>query len=1070
MKKRTICRFCYSLIFLIILFSASAHGFKLTAGLQCNDIGKSDSSSLAILNSVIGLDLYDWSDVPVTIPINYSCEGDYYGMWLLDHSDPFKIYNGTAGPTKLFTVNYDANPNDCTNYGLSVGRHVVNTTYGCCGDDMPGDKGSDPADNPDLTEEFCEGSPFDESDWGCPIGRFSESDPKADQNNFDTNKRAWQFDLGSISGVGPVGCCGDDYGDEGVTALNTVKNSYSICDNSSDGMMWRSADASQIGAVYHINTSVGSLNPEKPGWNISKADYYDVVGTEAGTWAACDTDNTLTAAYAKSDSFPSQQYCEGSSGPKCMSIKDSEFMCYPGVSQEKILECRDIATNAKNFKAAAPNQEANRNDEDTGYVIGKMIPNPFSETFSEFNRVPKTPCASDFCLIFPGNANLMPNADFSLRPGIKPVMSNWQGYYALAFDIYFKNPQNRTLLYVKINNLNVNLQDYIVGNEGNWFHVVVPLSGVSNLNSITTFSLFPTGFIGDAELSNFYLEGPSSFYCGRGAPIGGEWRKDLDTDTTTTDASHPTGGQACDAQLTMSWTGSRCCGDDYTSANSGYHSEFYTDVEGNCWNGHYLSTAGDVYSINNRSSILSFTNKFYSCFAPENLQSIKSTITANTILEKADFCTAKGNYYCSYQGMQWSNLGYNNGVVDRTASQRTSKKFNPEGNTADCCHPSDCWNGTSCVASQEQITMGLPIGVEAGRVTVETSGNYTGFRCINGSWTQSDVKWDWLDQQWGYCGKKSDCLLSSSRCAADGFMSFRKVIDGRDVSDLSCENGSWSTRTKKLAQEMLNIKSDNYVLDCGPYFQVLNFYSQRTAFQPTLTFENIVAGKELNNVCVLSYGGSIVVGTTYNPEEGTELKYVLSNAFNIRNFSVTTCAGNLNDGKFHNCGSGIWYNDVTKSVIYDYQNKIDLDGNIFTNFFSYMIGSIRGLFGMPIPVTAGEKALLFANRTQQFNNLYVSKHGGKEIKAVVEKKYIPGVRPGVKQLLTATYSGFSQSICSSVLNYDWFVANRIPNAYSRDVICNETNGKEVVVAIDDAVGAEAFNNLLADITRRTRAD
>jgi len=1079
MKKRRFVGFCYFILFLLIFLPVSVSGYMVVLEMRCFDIGRSNSTDYFEKSNVQGSDFSGVENRSVTIPKKYTCEGDYYRSYYVKHEPggSFQQWDETFGPDLAYSVNYDAKRDDCLGYGhpyIGIDRPTVwDDDFGCCGDDIPGDRGIDLTDDPDSNEFFCEGNPFKEvDDWGCPIGRFSEFDPDAHPNNIDTNKRAWQFDLlSNLSGYSSLSCCGDDWGDEGLIFLDQARGAYRICDNDINGNMeWRLADANNIGGIYHINTSVDALNPENPGWDNTTADYYDVVGTEAGTWIACDTDDTLTSLYKPIGIFANFPFCEGGSGPHCLSAGDSEFICYDYAGRERIFECRDVATNARDFKARSSAEESSTIDEDTGFVIGKIIPNPFSDDFKEFNRIPISPCQSDFCLSFSGSAEEIPGADFSIILPLKPVIDDWTGYYALAFDIYFRYPQNKDKLEIRINDFRGNIEDYIVSSRGNWNHGVVPFTDISNLDSITYFSLYPLEFVGEVELNNFHLEGPNTFYCGREVPLGGAWRRDLDTDNTTIDTAHPTGGQACDAQLTMSWTGSKCCGDDYTTSNPGYQSEFYTDVEGNCWNSQYLSTAGQNYTIEDRNSILSFTDKFYSCFAPDYVKNIKSTVTDEILIEESDLCDVKGSYYCSYQGLEWSNLGYNNGVTDRTAGERTAAKFNPDRTSAECCHPSDCWNGSKCVASQEEITLGLPLGIEVGRVTVETAENYTGYRCINGEWIESEVKWDWLDQQWGYCSEESNCLLSSKMCVESGFFSLKKIIEGRDVSDLYCINGTWSTRTKKLAQTMLNIRNDNYVLDCGPYFQVLNYYSERTAFQPTLTFENIAAGPELNNLCVLSYDGNIVMGTTYNPEEGTELPYVLSNAFNIRDFSIANCQGDLSEDSFHDCGNGLWYNDYTKSIIYDPDDKIDLDGNFFTNIYDYLLGSIYGLFDIEIPITAGERALFFVNRTKLFNQLYVSKHGDKVIKAVVEKKYLPGVRPGVKQIFSATYEGFDTSICGSVLTYDWFVANKIPQALSRDIICEITDGKEVVVVIDDAVGVQAFNNLVTDMTRRTRTE
>jgi len=132
------------------------------------------------------------------------------------------------------------------------------------------------------------------------------------------------------------------------------------------------------------------------------------------------------------------------------------------------------------------------------------------------------------------------------------------------------------------------------------------------------------------------------------------------------------------------------------------------------------------------------------------------------------------------------------------------------------------------------------------------------------------------------------------------------------------------------------------------------------------------------------------------------------------------------------------------------------------------------LFGTEISITAGEKSLIYLNRTKLFNQLYVNKQGNKEIKGFVEKKFIRGTSTGSsrpKQILSVSYEGFDQDICDAVGTYDEFVANKEPlTQYRGEIVCEETDGKEVVIAIDDAIGPQAFANLYTELTRRTRVE
>jgi hypothetical protein len=799
-----------------------------------------------------------------------------------------------------------------------------------------------------------------------------------------------------------LSCCGDDWGDEGLIFFDNDASVYRICDNASDIMEWRAADPAEVGGVYRINTSINSLNPDNFIWNASSADIYDVVAAETG-WIACDTDNSLPALYKPLGTFSDyNESCEGNTTPYCISARDSNFMCQKYVEHEEIFECRDVTNTGSDFRADGAGQEANTQDDGTGYVIGKILPNPFTEDFSEFNKPPQPDCASDFCFLMPpGN---VPNSDFSMKSGFQPLISNWSAYDYIVFDLKLYEPQNIKHMQFDINNglTNGSIFDFVVGRKGNWFHVMIPLvparprtvlknSAQEEFDSITAFSLYPT---------------------------------------------------ACERQNTMSWTGTGCCGDDYTTMNAKlrFKTEFYNDTDANCWNSTRISNAGETIEIEGRKSILSYGGKFYSCFAPTDFSAIKDTRTNSLLVIQSNFCDVAGEsgYFCSHQLTEWSNVESGTG----TPGERNTTRFTPDNSSAGCCHPDDCWNGTDCIPSQIEVT-GAPEGVEIADVDIETYQNFTGHRCIDGRWVESRIKWDWLDRYWGYCPQDTDCVFDTTWCAESGWYSREKTVRNKDAADLYCLDGDWTTRTKKLAENMLNIRTDDFVFDCGRPELILNAYSDATYFQETRTFANIALGKEINNICILAYDGKIVVGTTYNPFNATALEFVLSNAFNLRDFDVNNCQGNLSEDSYHDCGNGVWYNQFTESIIYDPQDEIDLDGNIFSDIYDFFIGA-----------------------TKMFNQLYVSKHGDKQITSVVELKWYKGKR----QTITATYEGFDPKICDSVLAYDYYVANRIPEAYSPDLICNATDGEEVVVAIDNAIGPQAFAELVNQLTRKTRVE
>jgi hypothetical protein len=905
-------------------------------------------------------------------------------------------------------------------------------------------------DDPDESEFFCRGVAANLT--GCPLGRFSEADESASYTGTDTKSRAWLAGAENIR----VGCCGDDWGDEGYILPITsggVQLFY-LCDNipGQQKYEWRPTvrpdGFSNAGRIYSIRTEPNNYNQRV--FEHKQSDDYDVVVTDIQQWLPCDTDNSLPTEYKLQGDFSSQSFCDGTSGLKCKSIKDSDYICYDS-GREEIAECSVLG-------------DVNTGDDAVSKNIGETIPVIFRENWpvgSYMGLVPAPGTGKVLVLLF-RNEN-----DFFFAI---PKIRDWSKYEYISFDVHFERLDMVDQLNLRLVNsgataIERKLLDFATVRAAQDYHIIIPLASYSNVTELGFVA--DSANVGEVRFNNFMLSGGTNkgYYCSKDNSGKGDWRVDFDTDLYAD-------GQACEAASNLfTWTGSRCCGDDYTTLNQGYHSEFYKDIDSNCFDSRPLTA--DVLEIDGKNPVLGFAGNFYGCFAPLNLLNIKSTVTGELLVNSSNVCEAHGNYFCSNQLLGWSSFGYSlpeavtagtqmgsaTTSLQRYAGERTELKYSPDNSSAECCHPDDCWNGTDCVGSQ--LPGDLPYGT-LGIPEIGAESEFAGQRCINGEWQKAELKWDWLDMNWGYCPDMSQCLFDTATCYPSGWYSEYKTIAGMSVPALYCQNGDWTSRTKLVAQEMLNIRPDDFVLDCGPAQDVLNFYSQKTSFsQIADRFENVAVAPELNNFCILTYGNSVIIGTSYNPKQdetlaSTALNIVLSNAFNVKGFSTAGCEGSLSEDRLHNCGKGIWYNDVKKLIIFDTENKIDLDGNAITNFFSYIMNGIYGLFGIDVPVTAGEKILMFANRTKVFNNLYVSKHGNKMIKAAVERKQ---TRPGViANILTATYEGFDTSICSSVRLY-------APNA-----VCNETEGKEVVLAIDRAVGPQEFAELVLDLTRRTRVE
>ncbi|MBW3016953.1 hypothetical protein KY316_01155, partial [Candidatus Woesearchaeota archaeon] len=187
--------------------------------------------------------------------------------------------------------------------------------------------------------------------------------------------------------------------------------------------------------------------------------------------------------------------------------------------------------------------------------------------------------------------------------------------------------------------------------------------------------------------------------------------------------------------------------------------------------------------------------------------------------------------------------------------------------------------------------------------------------------------------------------------------------------------------------------------------------------------------------------------------------------FGLLNKNVAGCS--IDDGEFHSCGSGLWWNQRLQALIYDKKNNIDLDGNIFSQMYNFLLHWVYDLFDIELPISVGERTVEFLARARLLNEIYVSKHDDRLIRAFVEPKYEFGE---IKQFFTATYEGFDISVCESVDTYDWFVANQFEGVSEQDVFCTDVNGTETVFAVDKAAGPEEFDKLVSLLTRQTRIE
>jgi hypothetical protein len=265
-----------------------------------------------------------------------------------------------------------------------------------------------------------------------------------------------------------------------------------------------------------------------------------------------------------------------------------------------------------------------------------------------------------------------------------------------------------------------------------------------------------------------------------------------------------------------------------------------------------------------------------------------------------------------------------------------------------------------------------------------------------------------------------------------------------------CESGIWTTRTKNIAQKLLEMKSGNYILFCDTKSNALN--NLQYLSESNEVIDNVLTNIGANNFCILKVGNRTIGGVALNKDIET-----IPNGINI--FKVTSCANGLaDDGQYHACdGSNkVWYNKRIKSLIYS-QNAISVPNSaateqsrgIIANIIRPIVNTIRSIVSPPTLDT------YYVDRLKKFNRLYLSEQNGRTISGIVEG-------PSSKNIVIS-YSGFTTNICSYINQY---------NADNKDLVsgitCNSQGNTYYALAQGSSLTNVNPDKIWPDLTSKMR--
>lgn len=264
-------------------------------------------------------------------------------------------------------------------------------------------------------------------------------------------------------------------------------------------------------------------------------------------------------------------------------------------------------------------------------------------------------------------------------------------------------------------------------------------------------------------------------------------------------------------------------------------------------------------------------------------------------------------------------------------------------------------------------------------------------------WVEVSIKKSWDRKSTGFCQSTSQCLVSNAyneswdnmpeRYWSQDLSSLRPkcIADGQYISDRYCMNGAWSSRTRLVATQLLNValaeSPENFAIYCDKYSSVLNKYAYSTDYGIVTKFIRGFCAQPggirfdscANNICVVKYNNGVGFGMAINTDISGD-----DSPLQALNLSPTLCTAALNNDKdFDFCGSNVWYNHDIQSLVYlpdvaTLPNPSPLTQAFFITPFEKLANYVSTVVHDP---DVAQFNYTFFNTTPVFNQVYMAKNG-----------------------------------------------------------------------------------------------
>jgi len=343
----------------------------------------------------------------------------------------------------------------------------------------------------------------------------------------------------------------------------------------------------------------------------------------------------------------------------------------------------------------------------------------------------------------------------------------------------------------------------------------------------------------------------------------------------------------------------------------------------------------------------------------------------------------------------------------------------------ECCFSNACWDGESCAA------LGSAYELDNGNWQMydeHSSASKVVYMCSNGTWMEAEQRYDWFvnTEEPYYCLHDYQCGCDSGDCgthSASGCTDMPMYYTG----DRLCEDKQWTSRTRLLAEQMIELGGSQYTLFCDRFDRSINYYEPLAP-----------AADDINSVCVLNTGDSVALGFTLNlGYEGyrAALDAVLRDKIAAAlDDDLATCdnavSASSGYGTFRRCDTAnnkFFYNNKTQMVIYirdgyngdslSWSQQPKLPG-YFDAMKNYINANAAQINSHDVPLHIEN----FAN-ANKFDRVYIAKTSVDFVFGLVEELHVPEASPIGSQgrnrfYLGMLYQNVDGVSCSQVMGAD----------------------------------------------------